>query len=102
MEFHTFNTILGKNFKNITKNVDKLYVMDVDKDELWNTYLDSFPPGTNEIFRERREFDCSCCRQFVKNFGNAVVIVNGEMKSIWDFETNENTFQPVSTHCRFW
>jgi|SRR5690606_26369615 len=95
MEFHTFNTILGKNFKNITKNVDKLYVMDVDKDELWNTYLDSFPPGTNEIFRERREFDCSCCRQFVKNFGNAVVIVNGEMKSIWDFETNENTFQPV-------
>lgn len=95
MEFHTFNTLLVKNFKKISKDVDKLYVMDVDKDQLWNTYLDSFPPGTNEVFRERREFDCSCCRQFIKNFGNVVVISGSVVKSIWDFKTNDDTFQPV-------
>lgn len=95
MEFHTFNILLGKSFNKITKNADKLYVMDVDKDVLWNTYLCSFPPGTNEIFRERREFDCSCCRQFVKNFGNVVAIIDGELKSIWDFQTDDDKFQPV-------
>jgi hypothetical protein len=31
-----------------------LFVVDVEKDVLWNLYLDSFPPGTNEIYKERR------------------------------------------------
>ena len=39
----------------------------VDKDEMYNLYLDSFPVGTNAIYRTRREHDCSCCRGFIKN-----------------------------------
>ena len=95
MEFKQFNKLLQKNVARITKNVDNLYVVDLDKDVLWNTYLDSFPPGTNEIFRERREFDCSCCRQFIKNFGSVVTIENGVVHSIWDFKTKDSKFQPV-------
>lgn len=95
MDFKSFNVLLQKNIKKITKNVDKLFTVDVDKDILWNTYLDSFPEGTNEIFRERREFDCSCCRQFIKNFGNVVTIENGVVHSIWDFKASDARFQPV-------
>ena len=54
-----------------------------------------FPEGENEIFRERREHDCSCCRHFIKNIGNAVVVKDNQIKTIWDFETNDTTYQQV-------
>lgn len=95
MVFKEFKQTLNENFKEITKDATHLFEIAVDKDEFWNLYLDSFPEGTNPIYRERREFDCSCCRQFVKNVGNAVVINNNEVKTIWDFDSGSATFQPV-------
>ncbi|PAD84986.1 hypothetical protein CHH57_02080 [Niallia circulans] len=95
MAFKHFKEQLQDNFTLLTKESTHLFEVNLDKDELWSTYLDSFPPGTNEVYRERREFDCSCCRQFIKNIGNAVVIKNNEIKTIWDFETGDTTFQPV-------
>lgn len=95
MEFKQFNQRLQANFKQMTSNVNHLFEVELDKDELWNLYLDSFPSGTNEIYRERREYDCSCCRHFVKSVGNAVSIVNNKVYTIWDFETGSSTFQPV-------
>ena len=61
--FMMFKKALQKHFDEMQKEATHLFEVNVDKDELWNTYLDSFPAGTNEIFRERREHDCSCCRQ---------------------------------------
>ena len=95
MGFKNFKRLLQENFKGMTKDATHLFEVNLDKDELWNLYLDSFPAGTNEVFRERREYDCSCCRHFVKNIGNAVVIENNQVKTIWDFETGSPTFQPV-------
>lgn len=95
MEFTEMREKLMKNFKEMTKDVDYLFEVAVDKDEMWNLYLDSFPAGTNEIYRERRWHDCSCCRQFIKTIGNAVVIKNGKIITIWDFRTDDSTYQPV-------
>lgn len=82
-------------FNEITKDVNAIFEVAVDKDEMWNLYLDSFPAGTNEIYRERREHDCSCCRHFVKSIGNVVVIKNNKVITVWDFDTESTTYQPV-------
>lgn len=95
MEFHKFHEKFQKNFTELIANATRLYEVEVDKDELWNLYLDSFPAGTNNIYRTRREYDCSCCRHFVKSLGNVVVIENNQVKTIWDFDADSTTFQPV-------
>lgn len=86
---------LQENFQTLTEATDHLFEVDLDKDDLWQVYLDSFPDGTNEIYRERREHDCSACRQFVKNIGNVVSVNNNNISTIWDFETSDSTYQPV-------
>ena len=95
MEFHNFVTKFQNNFSQLTANATHLFEVEVDKDEMWNLYLDSFPEGTNEIYRERREHDCSCCRDFIKAFGNVVVIKDNAFHTIWEFDTNSTTFLPV-------
>lgn len=86
---------LAKHFKEMTRDSDYLFEVSIDKEALWNTYLDSFPPGTNEIYRECRVHDCSCCRHFIKTIGNAVAIRNNQIITLWDFKTEDDTYQPV-------
>ena len=95
MEFIEFKKLFQQNFADMVKDVDTLFEIEVDKDEFWNLYLDSFPAGTNEIYRERREFDCSCCRHFIKAIGNAVIIKNNKIRTMWDFTTGDTTWQTV-------
>ena len=63
---------------------DEMYIVDCDKDELYQAYQDAYPEGTNEIYRERREHDCSCCKQFIRNMGRLVCIKNNKLVSVWD------------------
>jgi len=97
MEFLTMKNLLQKNFEEMVRDSTHLFEVELDKEELWSLYLESFPLGTNDIFRERREHDCSCCRQFIRNFGNVVIIKNNKVSTIWDFSTNDTTYQPVLT-----
>lgn len=95
MDFTTMRNRLIEHFNEMVNGVDHLFEVSVDKDEMWNLYLDSFPAGTNEIYRERREHDCSCCRLFIKSIGNVVTIKNNQVETIWDFRTDDTTYQPV-------
>ncbi|MBV5347204.1 hypothetical protein JZU46_03165 [bacterium] len=96
MEFRKFKSELQRFLATMLEGQTVLFVVDVDKEVLWNTYLDSFPEDTNPIYRERREHDCSCCRQFIKNFGNVVAIRNGKMVSMWDLPTSSAIYGPVA------
>lgn len=95
MTFLDFKHLFRQHVASMLTDQSVLFVADTDNDALWSTYLDSFPPGTNEIYRERREFDCSCCRHFIKTFGNVVAIKDNYVGTIWDFDTNSRVYQPV-------
>ena len=86
---------LQNHFNKITIDETHLFEVALDKDELWELYLASFPVGTNEIYRVRREHDCSACRQFIKKMGNVVLIKDNKIKTIWDFETDSYEYKPV-------
>ncbi len=96
MNFKEFKDLMQTHTEEMFNNQEKLYITNINKDKLWELYLESFPEGTNEIFRERREHDCSCCRHFIKSFGDAVVINNdNSITTIWDFKNAGSTYQPV-------
>lgn len=81
--FRDFVKAIQKSLQQMSKDSSRLFTVNVDTEELYNLYLDSFPAGTNEIYRERREYDCSCCRHFIRDVGNVVSIKNGELHTIW-------------------
>lgn len=93
--FKEFRTLLQKHFDEMVKDGAPLFITNADEDKLYNLYLDSFPAGTNPTFRKRREYDCSCCRRFVKNIGKLVSFMDGQMITVWDFDTKSDVYQPV-------
>lgn len=95
MEFKRLKKQLADNFTQALGN-KTLFETAADKEVLWNLYLDSFPEGTNPIYRERRWYDCSACRHFIKNIGGTVFIDDDlELHSIFEFDTGSTTYQPV-------
>src|SRR5688572_30785116 len=77
-------------FLALVKDQSVLFITDLDKDVLWNTYLEGF---TDPI--EKQEHTCHCCRHFIKYYGNVVVIKDGKLVSIWNFEPSIELFKPV-------
>ena len=96
MEFKKMKQAFAENITAVTANGRPLFEVDIDKDILWNTYLNSFPEGTNPIYRKRSTYDCSCCRHFLKTIGGTVYIDEDDnIHSIFEFDTGSATFQPV-------
>jgi len=82
--FPLFARLVAATFQRMVQNSTVL-VAGVTGDDLYATYLGSFPEGTDPLFRERTEHDCSSCKNFVRRVGN-VVAINGEgaVLTIWD------------------
>lgn len=72
-----------------------LYRTNVTGDELWETYLNSFPAYLNPIYNKRSVHDCTACKQFIRSVGNVVAIVNNELISIWDVQLEPNNSLPA-------
>lgn len=93
--FKSFKTALAAQFDRMQKS--PLFRVAVEKDNLWETYLNSFPVGSNPIYRERAEHDCSGCRQFIRSTGDVVSIVDGKLVSLWDVKIpGEPAYQIVA------
>lgn len=84
MNFSTIQAAVAKQFKAMSGH--QLYQTATGKDQLWETYLGSFPAGSNLLYKSRTEHDCSCCRHFIKTLGGVVNIVDGQVVTLWDFE----------------
>ena len=93
--FCAFREAVNKQLDLMIATGQELFKVDVDKTVLWETYLSSFPAGTNEMYLERTEHDCQCCKQFIRDVGRIVTIGNG-MSSVWDVNINDTTYQPVA------
>ena len=97
MDFKNFKTAVAKQFEMMSKH--ELFRVDVDKDELWTLYLAAYPEGSNPIYKERTEHDCTCCKQFIRAVGDVVAIINGKMVSIWDVTIPEEPAYQTVTNC---
>jgi hypothetical protein len=82
MDFKSLKKSMQEAFLVLTTSSQNiLFVTDVNRDLLWETYLDSFPN-----LEERQGHNCNCCRQFIKNYGNVVAIINNQIVTIWNFK----------------
>ncbi len=85
-KFPEFRNLMEKHWKEITKNNPPIFELDIDKSAFYQLYLDSFPEGTNPIYRQRREYDCSCCHHFLNQVGSVLVYTPNGWSSVWDFD----------------
>jgi len=65
-------------------------------DKLWEVYLAAFPEGTNPIYRERTDHDCSCCKNFIRTMGGVVAVIEGYVVSLWNFEPTGTFYDEVA------
>lgn len=74
-------------FNNIKNR--EVYVVDIQKEEVWESYIKGYP------LEIRPQFLCNSCRHFL-NIAGGMVIINdeGELESIWDFKVQQ-PFQEV-------
>lgn len=96
IEFKPLRESIRRQFKKMCDQNQYLYEVSLDKDELWELYLNSIPEEHNKIYKVRREYDCSCCRHFIKSVGNVVAINNGVVTTIWDCDISEPVWKDVA------
>lgn len=87
--FVQFRDILNQQITKMTEGSAPVFRVNVDTDVMRAFYLDSFPEGTNKMYRERREYDCTCCLRFIRDVGALVTLdSNMQMNTIWDIQVD--------------
>ena len=96
-EFRNFRDQIIARFNQLVEEGNYIFVVNCDKDKLWDVYLSSFPEGANLIYRKRTLHDCSVCKQFIKQVGSVVGInKNYEIESIWEVKDIPEIYKPVA------
>ena len=93
MKFSSLNKLVHAQFS-LMLSTGSVFTVDVSKDELWDTYINSFAPEDNPIFRERTEHDCNCCKRYIRAAANAVAFIDGKLVTMWDVNVG-GRYQPV-------
>lgn len=95
-DFIKFRDAVHAQFERMLNSGEVFYVKTEDRNTLTDAYLNAFPEGTNPIFRERTEHDCSCCKNFIRNIGHVVSLANGnDYETVWDVNVG-GTYQVVA------
>jgi hypothetical protein len=80
----------------------KLFKVKVTGKEIWKTYLNSFPQGTNPIFRdpESTVHNCNYCHNFIRRYGNVVAIdKKGDLITLFGATGIEEEYNVVAHEC---
>lgn len=60
----------------------RLFRVNLDRDALVDAYLDNLPP------EERQQYNCNCCKSFLRQYGNLVSIDNEyNIRTLWNFQS---------------
>jgi len=94
--FSPFAEAINNNFQALASNTN-LFKTSISGDDLYAEYLSAFPPGTNNMFRQRLEHDCQSCRSYIKAIGNIVAIQDGKLISIWNNSNLEYPYNIVAS-----
>lgn len=86
-DFPAFTKAVGAQLKKMVNNGAEVY-QSAGSPTIYEDYLAAFPDGTNPIFRERAEYDCNTCKQFIRNLGTILTIKEGKLLSVWDCATD--------------
>lgn len=78
-------SIIQPKFRNVP-----LYKTTTPKDLIWDLYLDSFPSDMQQ------EFNCNCCKSFLRRYGNLVTI-NADLtfNTLWDYRSGDPVYDKV-------
>ena len=84
-----FNSIKKKVqdlFAEYAKQPEALFWADIDKDKVWEIYLNSFAQ------ENRQEHTCNCCKSFLRQFSGVVYIKDNKIHTIWDFDPQDEEY----------
>lgn len=93
-QFHLFAKAVNRQLTNMSQH--ELFV--VDGVDFYSSYLMSFPEGTNPTFRVNTVHDCSCCKNFIRNMGNLVAVVDGRKTTVWNVSGLPEPYATVAAH----
>jgi hypothetical protein len=92
-DFQPFAKLINQQFVKLSDH-DELFAVELP--DIFDLYINSFPDGTNPIFRERTEHDCNCCKHFIRNIGKVVAVKGGKIITVWDVEGLEYPYDVVA------
>ena len=95
LDFKPFAQAVAAQFALMSQH--ELYTTKVSGDTVYDFYLAAFPKGTDPIYRVATEHTCSTCRNFIKNIGNLVAIIDGKVVTVWDTVTTGDAYEIVAT-----
>lgn len=84
--FEQIKKQVQQRFKELQQGNTKLFQVEVDRDKVWDIYLQAFPE------KYRQENACNCCKSFIRQFAGIVTVRNNEMETLWDFDIDDEEY----------
>lgn len=80
--FSQLKQAIQANYESLVKDNPNIFYKDVDRDKIWDVYLNAYPSET------RQEHNCNNCKSFLRQYSGITFIVGYKPVSIWDIDTD--------------
>lgn len=77
--FSKIKNAVKAQFERVISDRNRLYFVQVDRDQVWELYLSGFPEPV------RQEYNCNCCKSFFRQFAGIVAIHGDKMITMFDY-----------------